>query len=199
MGTTSMKQFIGPTCQKIFTGVHNISHVSYIKGGGPEFNKADLLASGGVKGDLYDEYFYGPKIFRHQQLPNFDHYLPTSYNKEDDEEEHEETTSLPAVTNFESDTVDEILKLHHSVTKTYRVFAWVLTFIMRITTKYAKKNPAFVAHGSVSSHIKHLYTELSNGESPCVIMNQQSDQWTHIECLGTLIPVFEILIKISVV
>lgn len=121
-------------------------------------------------------------------IPNFDHHLPVSYH-EPTKDEEEEVTVLPAITTIENDTIKDILKKHHSVNKTCRVFSWVLTFIMRIT----QNNPAFVnGNGGIGEHIYHLYKALSDGTSPCLITNQHSEEWTYMEGThGTLIPVFK--------
>ena len=49
---------------------------------------------------------------------------------------------------------------------------------MRVT----RNAPALVGgNWGIGEHIDHLYNVLSNGNSPCIITNQQPEQWTYIE------------------
>ena len=108
-----MKQFVEATCQKILDNIHHVSHVRYIKSGAPKFNNSDYFAPGATLEDLNSDHFYGPMCFRQIELPNFDHYLPTSYQVFEQQDVNaniqEDTISLPVIaTPIENDTIDKV-------------------------------------------------------------------------------------------
>ena len=82
---------------------------------------------------LISDYSYRPMCFRQIELPNFDHYLPTSYQVFEQQDVNaniqEDTISLPVIaTPIENDTIDKVLQLRHGVRKTTRIFGWILIF-----------------------------------------------------------------------
>ena len=75
----------------------------------PKLDWLDYVASGGN-----DDYFYRPMCFRQIELPNFDHYLPTSYQVFEQQDVNaniqEDTISLPVIaTPIENDTIEKVL------------------------------------------------------------------------------------------
>ena len=77
--------------------------------------------------NLNSDYFYGPKCFRQIELPSFDHYLPTPYQKFEQQDANinvqESAISLPVMaTPIENDTIEKVLQLCHGVRKTTRIF-----------------------------------------------------------------------------
>ena len=109
-----MKQFVGATCQKILDNIYHVSHVRYIKVGGPKFDNSDYVASGATLEYLNCDYFYGRMCFRQIELPNFDHYLPTSYQVFEQQDVNaniqEDKISLPVIaTPIENDAIEKVL------------------------------------------------------------------------------------------
>ena len=131
-----MKQFVGGDCQKILDNIYHESHVRYwhvvllfgiivIYIGiacGPKFDWSDYVAAGGKLEDLNSDYSYHPMCFRQIELPNFDHYLPTSYQVFEQQDVNaniqEDAISLTVIaTPIENDTIDKVIQLRHGVRK----------------------------------------------------------------------------------
>ena len=137
--------------------------------------------------------------FRQIELPNFDHYLPTSYQVFEQQDINaniqEDTISLPVIaTPIENDTIDKVLQLRHGVRKTTRIFGWILIFIIRTFVRCSHKNPKF-ENGYIISHFQHLYETLSNDEPPSIVLSSKSNLWNYTKYDN--IPPVHILHKID--
>ena len=123
--------------------------------------------------------------FRQIELPNFDNYLPTSYQVFEQQDVNaniqEDTISLPVIaTPIENDTINKVLLLRHGVRKTTRIFGWILIFIIRTFVRCSHKNPKF-RNRYIISHFQHLYENLSNDEPPSVVLSLKPNLWSYIE------------------